>query len=80
MSDTDQTLNCKDCKTDFVFTASEQKFYTDKGFQTPKRCKACRDLRKAQNNQAPPPVEQPVPDEYQPSRGRQRKGGRRDNY
>ena len=35
---------------EFVFTASEQQFYADKGFQNePGRCKACRDKRKAQN-------------------------------
>ena len=32
----------------FVFTAGEQEFYAEKGFQNePQRCKNCRDARKA---------------------------------
>ena len=45
----DKTLKCQDCGEDFVFTAGEQEFYAEKGFaNTPKRCKACRDEKKAQ--------------------------------
>lgn len=40
---TDQTLVCADCGTEFVFTASEQDFYAQKGFNNPpRRCKSCR--------------------------------------
>ncbi len=43
----DKTLVCKDCGNEFVFTAGEQEFYAEKGFQNePQRCKACRDARK----------------------------------
>jgi CxxC-x17-CxxC domain-containing protein len=43
----DKTLTCKDCGQEFVFTAGEQEFYQEKGFQNePQRCKACRDARK----------------------------------
>ena len=43
----DKTLVCRECGNEFVFTASEQQFYADKGFQNePGRCKACRDKRK----------------------------------
>ena len=43
----DITLKCKDCGEEFVFTAGEQEFYAEKGFQNqPQRCKACRDSRK----------------------------------
>ncbi len=43
----DKTLKCKECGNDFVFTAGEQEFYAEKGFQNePQRCKACRDKRK----------------------------------
>ncbi len=43
----DKTLKCKDCGNDFVFTAGEQEFYAEKGFQNePQRCKECRDARK----------------------------------
>lgn len=44
---TDKTLVCKDCGAEFVFTASEQEFFAEKGFTNePQRCKACRDARK----------------------------------
>lgn len=47
----DKTLICKDCGNDFVFTAGEQNFYSERGFQNePTRCKSCRDARKAQYN------------------------------
>ena len=44
----DKTLVCKECGAEFVFTAGEQEFYAEKGFQNePTRCKACRQARKA---------------------------------
>lgn len=47
----DKTLTCKDCGTEFTFSASEQEFYADKGFTNePGRCPSCRAARKAQNN------------------------------
>ena len=43
----DKTLICKDCGNEFVFTAGEQEFYAEKGFQNePTRCKDCRVARK----------------------------------
>ena len=43
----DKTLVCKDCGQEFVFTAGEQEFYAEKGFQNePQRCKECRNARK----------------------------------
>jgi len=43
----DKTLACKDCGVDFIFTAGEQEFYAEKGFQNePSRCKDCRTARK----------------------------------
>jgi len=43
----DKTLTCKDCGAEFVFTAREQEFYAERGFQNePSRCKPCRDTRK----------------------------------
>ena len=43
----DKTLKCKECGADFIFTAGEQEFYAEKGFQNePQRCKACRVARK----------------------------------
>lgn len=44
----DKTLVCKECGNEFVFTAGEQEFYAERGFQNePQRCKPCRDARKA---------------------------------
>ena len=46
----DKTLVCRECGNEFVFTASEQQFYADKGFQNePGRCPACRAARRQQN-------------------------------
>lgn len=43
----DKTLICKECGSEFVFSADEQEFYAQKGFENePKRCKACRDAKK----------------------------------
>ncbi|TZE82594.1 zinc-ribbon domain-containing protein [Calorimonas adulescens] len=43
----DKVLVCKDCGKEFVFTAGEQEFYAEKGFQNePVRCKECRDAKK----------------------------------
>ncbi len=39
----DKTLTCRDCGAQFPFTASEQAFFAEKGFQNePSRCPACR--------------------------------------
>lgn len=46
----DKTLSCKDCGKEFVFSASEQEFYAQKGFTNePGRCPECRSVRKEQN-------------------------------
>jgi len=43
----DKTITCDACKEEFVFTAGEQEFYTERGFTEPKKCKPCRDAAKA---------------------------------
>jgi CxxC-x17-CxxC domain-containing protein len=44
----DKTLTCRDCGTQFTFTAGEQEFYDQKGFtNAPSRCPDCRSARKA---------------------------------
>ena len=44
----DKTLVCKECGKDFVFTAGEQEFYYERGFENePQRCKDCRVARKS---------------------------------
>ena len=43
----DKTLICKDCGQEFIFSAGEQEFYAEKGFENePIRCKDCRIARK----------------------------------
>jgi CxxC-x17-CxxC domain-containing protein len=46
----DKTLTCADCGQAFTFTASEQDFYSERGFTEPRRCASCRAARKAQRN------------------------------
>ena len=46
----DKTIKSQDCGKEFVFTKREQEFYIEKGFEPPKRCKACRDARKNKYN------------------------------
>ena len=43
----DRTLTCVDCGEEFPFSAREQTFFAEKGFQPPKRCKSCKQVRKA---------------------------------
>ncbi|KUG04828.1 hypothetical protein ASZ90_017708 [hydrocarbon metagenome] len=43
----DKYLVCKDCGEEFLFSASEQEFYAEKGFENePSRCRNCRRARK----------------------------------
>ncbi|SHG53970.1 CxxC-x17-CxxC domain-containing protein [Thermosyntropha lipolytica DSM 11003] len=47
----DRTLVCQDCGREFVFTAGEQEFYAEKGFENePKRCKECRGARRSSSS------------------------------
>jgi CxxC-x17-CxxC domain-containing protein len=46
MQFTDRFLKCSDCNNEFVFTAGEQLFFSDKQFKNdPKRCKLCKAKR-----------------------------------
>ena len=50
----DKMLKCIDCGTEFVFTAGEQLFFSDKQFKNePKRCKNCKAKRVSVFNAAP---------------------------
>lgn len=47
----DKVLVCRDCGEEFAFTAGEQEFYAEKGFENePSRCPSCRAARKSQRN------------------------------
>lgn len=49
MLEGDKVLKCRDCGEEFVFTAGEQSFYRERGFQhEPTRCRSCREKRKSQ--------------------------------
>lgn len=51
MSFADKTLTCRDCSTLFTFTAGEQEFFAQKGFDNePTRCTSCRQARKQSRN------------------------------
>ena len=46
----DEQIECVDCGTEFTFTEGEQNFFQEKfgdGFNHPKRCKPCREKKKA---------------------------------
>lgn len=43
----EKELVCKECGEKFILTVDDQKFYAEKGFKEPKRCKNCRRLRRA---------------------------------
>jgi hypothetical protein len=55
----DVEIVCADCKKAFLFTAGEQQFFAERGFTPPKRCKPCRDQRKARRNAAQHSTERP---------------------
>ena len=45
----DKTLECQDCGVEFTFSAEDQEFFAQKGYQNePKRCPECRASRKRQ--------------------------------
>ena len=65
----DVTVSCRDCKVDFLYTGGEQRFFVEKGFSAPTRCKACREARKAEKAttggpsvQTTPPRNRPAPE------------------
>lgn len=43
----DKKLACQDCQKEFVWSAGEQEFFAQKGFENiPKRCPDCRKQRR----------------------------------
>lgn len=62
---TDQTIQCQVCGQDFIFTAGEQEFFQERGFQEPRKCKDCRQQTKGRKqggggrfNRSRPPARQ----------------------
>jgi hypothetical protein len=68
----DKTLKCVACHQEFPFTEGEQEFYAARQYTDPKRCKPCRDERKAQKDGAAVAHAQAYPeaDETRPQRRR----------
>ena len=51
----DKTLVCKECGNEFIFSAGEQEFYHERGFENePVRCRDCRDKRKRNRDNGEP--------------------------
>lgn len=42
----DLQLTCSDCGQTFTFTSADQAFFQERGYSTPRRCRACRQARK----------------------------------
>ncbi|MBI4241284.1 MAG: zinc-ribbon domain containing protein, partial [Candidatus Rokubacteria bacterium] len=50
----DKVLACRECGKEFLFSAGEQAFYSEKGFQhQPSRCKDCRVARRSGGERTP---------------------------
>lgn len=46
---TDKEITCKDCRRPFIWTAGEQAYFAEKGFdKVPKRCVPCRRERRVE--------------------------------
>lgn len=66
-------LVCADCGNQFYWSVKDQKFYRERGFQSPKRCWNCRQTRKNNGSQSG----QSAPAQQPPSG--KRNGNRRDD-
>jgi CxxC-x17-CxxC domain-containing protein len=42
----DRNLTCVECSSEFVFSADDQEFHAQRGYQDPKRCPSCRQARR----------------------------------
>jgi len=42
----DRNLTCVECGSEFVFSADDQQFHAERGYQDPKRCPSCRQARR----------------------------------
>lgn len=43
----DLEITCSECSAPFTFTEREQEYYRERNLTHPKRCKPCRDARRA---------------------------------
>ncbi len=57
----DKELRCVACRSTFVWTGQEQRFFHDNGLTNePKRCRPCRDAKKAEYARAQQEKGKPV--------------------
>ena len=45
-----ESIKCRDCRKDFIFTGGEASFYKERELTIPSRCRDCRERRRRQNN------------------------------
>lgn len=58
----DKVLVCRDCNKEFLFSAGEQAFYAEKGFQNqPTRCRNCRSAKKGSGGGSSFPADSGAP-------------------
>ena len=51
MSYEDRTLTCVECNESFTFSADDQQYHAEKGYENdPKRCTSCRQARRNQSS------------------------------
>ncbi len=43
----DRNLTCVECNSEFTFSADDQQYHADRGYQDPKRCPSCRQAKRA---------------------------------
>ncbi len=43
----DRTLTCAECNSQFIFSADDQQFHREKGYNEPRRCPTCRANRRS---------------------------------
>lgn len=43
------TVICKNCWRSFSITRGEYEYFTNRGWELPKRCKSCRSMRNSDN-------------------------------
>ena len=47
----DRNLTCQDCGQTFVFSADDQAYHAEKGYENdPKRCQSCRQSRRGERS------------------------------
>lgn len=54
----DKYIRCLGCGDEFLFSAGEQRFFSDKLLKPPRRCKECRVKRRATIDRRPEAVRQ----------------------